>query len=237
MRESQGEIIAQIVESFSIIFFNFFQTKNDYSSVIYAKKLNNKIEYCSTFARLLGGFQASVIPPKSMQKVEYSRQCTRLFLIPPHTLPCRSVWSPFSGPEVAEMESSLQALRYGGEMRLSELVGNVSTQIDRKLLQLMMKEFYLSDHLLALKKFVLLGQGDFVTCLMDEIGPELKKRASQLFRHNLSGMLEGALRASNAQFEPSYVLDRIGVRLLEPSPGDTGEFTRFSEVFAKCWIT
>ena len=35
-------------------------------------------------------------------------------------------------------------------------------------------------------------------------------------------MLEGALRSSNAQFEPSYVLDRIGVRLLEPAIGDTG---------------
>lgn len=32
----------------------------------------------------------------------------------------------------------------------------------------------------------------------------------------------GALRASNAQFEPSYVLDRIGIRLLEASPGDSG---------------
>jgi len=35
-------------------------------------------------------------------------------------------------------------------------------------------------------------------------------------------MLEGALRSSNAQFEPSYVLDRIGVRLLEASAGDSG---------------
>ena len=51
----------------------------------------------------------------------------------------------------------------------------------------MINEFYLVDHFLALKKFILLGQGDFVTCLMDEVGPELKKRATQLYRHNLSG--------------------------------------------------
>ena len=86
----------------------------------------------------------------------------------------------------------------------------------------MERKFYLSTHLLALKKFMLLGQGDFVTCLMDSVGPELKKRATQLYRHNLTGTLEGALRASNAQFEPSYVLDRVGVRLLEASPGDSG---------------
>eukprot|EP01041_Mallomonas_annulata_P012694 gene12694-26741_t len=35
-------------------------------------------------------------------------------------------------------------------------------------------------------------------------------------------MLEGALRSSNAQFEPPYILDRISVRLLEASPGDSG---------------
>lgn len=48
------------------------------------------------------------------------------------------------------------------------------------------------------------------------------RRANQLFRHNLTGLLDGALRACNAQFEPAYVLERLGVRLLEPSPGDSG---------------
>jgi gamma-tubulin complex component 3 len=48
------------------------------------------------------------------------------------------------------------------------------------------------------------------------------RRANQLFRHNLTGLLDGALRSCNAQFEPPYVLERLGVRLLEPSPGDSG---------------
>ena len=54
------------------------------------------------------------------------------------------------------------------------------------------------SHLHALKQFLLLSQGDFVICLMDVVGPELKKRANQLYRHNLSGMLESALQGSNA---------------------------------------
>ena len=54
---------------------------------------------------------------------------------------------------------------------------------------------------------------------MDNMGQELKKRANQLYRHNLTGLLEGALRSSNAQYEPSFILDRIGIRLLEPQPG------------------
>jgi hypothetical protein len=33
------------------------------------------------------------------------------------------------------------------------------------------------------------------------------------------GMVESSLRGCNAQFEPSFVLDRLGVRLLEASAG------------------
>jgi hypothetical protein len=121
-----------------------------------------------------------------------------------------------------EVQSALQTLRFGGEATLQDIVYKLSASIDARLLNLVMSRFYVQTHLLALKKFMLLGQGDFVTCLMDGVGPELKRRANQLFRHNLTGILEGALRASNAQFEPSYVLDRIGIRLLEASSGDTG---------------
>jgi hypothetical protein len=34
-----------------------------------------------------------------------------------------------------------------------------------------------------------------------------------------AGLLEGSLRSCNAQFEPAYVLDRLGVSLLTPNPG------------------
>ena len=121
-----------------------------------------------------------------------------------------------------EMEEVLKKLRYGGELQLSEMVYKLSTSMNTQLYHLLDSRFYLRQHLLALKKFMLLGQGDFVTCLMDSIGPELKKRANQIFRHNLTSILEGALRASNAQYEDSYILDRVGVRLLEASPGDSG---------------
>lgn len=57
---------------------------------------------------------------------------------------------------------------------------------------------------------------------MDGMAPELRKRSTQLYRHNLHGILESALRASNAQYEPSYVLDRIDIQLVDANPGDTG---------------
>lgn len=119
----------------------------------------------------------------------------------------------------AELSSSLQ---YGNEALLAEAVNRIASDTDKRLLQMIERRFDLHSHLLALKQFLLLGQGDFVICLMDVIGPELKKRANQLYRHNLTEMLEGALRGSNAQYLPSSVLDRVGVRLLEASLGDSG---------------
>ena len=121
-----------------------------------------------------------------------------------------------------DIDSELQELRYGCEARLSAVVNRLSVSINQNLLQMMLTDFNLFEHLYALKKFVLLGQGDFVTCLMDAVGPELQKPPSKLYRHNLSGILDGSLRSSNAQFEPTFVLNRVLVRLLEARPGDTG---------------
>ena len=91
-----------------------------------------------------------------------------------------------------------------------------------RLLELMQERYQLRTHLSALKKFLLLGQGDFVVWLMDMLQPELDKAADEMYHHSLTGMLDGALRSSNAQFEPPEVLDRIGVRLLKASANDRG---------------
>ena len=48
------------------------------------------------------------------------------------------------------------------------------------------------------------------------------KPASQLFMHNLTGIQESAVRATNAQYDDQDILDRLDVRLLEVSPGDAG---------------
>ena len=44
------------------------------------------------------------------------------------------------------------------------------------------QEHELMAHLRALKKFMLLGQGDFVTCLMDTLGSELCSPARDMYR-------------------------------------------------------
>jgi hypothetical protein len=116
-----------------------------------------------------------------------------------------------------EVESKLHDLKFGDEEKLTDIVTSISDVVDKKLLRMMFRDFHIVDHLFACKQFLLLGQGDFVTCLMDSIAPELVKPATKIYRHNLNGILEGALRSSNAQFVPSHILNRVLVRLLEPT--------------------
>lgn len=70
-----------------------------------------------------------------------------------------------------------------------------------------------------MRRYLLLGQGDFIQQLMDLLVTELSKDASALYLHNLNGILETAIRSTNAQFEDKDILSRLDVRLLEISPG------------------
>ena len=90
------------------------------------------------------------------------------------------------------------------------------------LLQILYDRYKLLTHLQALRKFLLLGQGDFIRHLLDLLQEELDKPAKLLYRHNVSGPLEAAIRASNAQYEDPDVLARLDFRLLEINPGDCG---------------
>jgi gamma-tubulin complex component 3 len=44
---------------------------------------------------------------------------------------------------------------------------------------------------------------------------DLAKPAQTLFLHNLTGILETAVRATNAQYDDADILKRLDVRLLE----------------------
>jgi gamma-tubulin complex component 3 len=116
----------------------------------------------------------------------------------------------------ASFDSGFQALQYGRDIHLENLVKDIGSVTDRRLMNAITEKFKLPVHLRALKKFMLLGQGDFITCLMDNLGPELQKSADHLtrYKHRLTSTVEGALRSSNAQYEDPEVLDRIGVQLL-----------------------
>lgn len=67
-----------------------------------------------------------------------------------------------------------------------------------------------------------MGQGDFMQYLMDLLANELNNSAAQIYKHTLQGLLETAIRSSNAQYHDPDFLTRLDVKLLESSPGDKG---------------
>lgn len=111
----------------------------------------------------------------------------------------------------------------------TDLEGAFQSKIDaayfetsKYLLDVLNKNYHLLEHLQAMRRYLLLGQGDFIRHLMDLLKPELVRAATTLYQHNLTGILETAVRATNAQFDSPEILKRLDVRLLEVSPGDTG---------------
>ncbi|KAK6149238.1 hypothetical protein DH2020_016763 [Rehmannia glutinosa] len=78
------------------------------------------------------------------------------------------------------------------------------------------------EHCLAIKRYLLLGQGDFVQYLMDIVGPELSEAANTISSFKLAGLLESAIRSSNAQYDDPDILDRLRVKMMPHNTGDRG---------------
>ncbi len=91
-------------------------------------------------------------------------------------------------------------------------------------MRLVVNKAQLGTHLQALKSFILLGAGDFVSQLMSEMQPLLDRPAAEVAgsTHHLLGVLESAVRSSNAQYLPADVLDRLALKLHTAHEGDLG---------------
>lgn len=119
-------------------------------------------------------------------------------------------------------KSTSKELRYGDTAKLEMNIDEAYKTTMARLIDLMGNKFKLFDHLLALKKFLLLGQGDFIALLMESLSGNLDRPANTLYRHNLTAQLEHAIRGSNAQFEKPDMLARLDARMLELSHGEVG---------------
>jgi len=110
----------------------------------------------------------------------------------------------------------------GGSVELTKIVNSVYTTVSKRLLEILYKQFKFVDHLHAIRRYLLLGQGDFIRHLMDVLHKDLAGPASALYIHNLTSTLETAVRATNAQYDDPDTLSRLDVQLFEVSPGDVG---------------
>ncbi|KAF2743743.1 hypothetical protein M011DRAFT_210376 [Sporormia fimetaria CBS 119925] len=113
-------------------------------------------------------------------------------------------------------------LQYGDTANLEQSIGDAYKTTMARLIDLMAHKFHLFEHLQALKKYLLLGAGDFIAVLMESLSQNLDRPANTQYRHTLTAQLEHAVRNSNAQFDSADVLRRLDARMLELSHGEIG---------------
>eukprot|EP00953_Heterococcus_sp_UTEX-ZZ885_P026619 14357-Heterococcus_DN1.PRE.6 len=115
----------------------------------------------------------------------------------------------WSAEDAAAAVSSASHLEYNGNessTALHQVVSDCANATNKRALHLVMVEHDLTSHLRAHKKFLLLSQGDFVTTLLDTVSAELSKPAKSVYQHNLSGIVDSALRGGAAQAPLSSVI-------------------------------
>lgn len=123
---------------------------------------------------------------------------------------------------VAYSRDASKELRYADTATLETSIDEAYKTTMARLIHLMDTQFKLFDHLNALKKYLLLGQGDFIALLMESLASNLDRPANSQYRHTLTAQLEHAIRASNAQYDSPDVLRRLDARMLELSHGEIG---------------
>ncbi|KAL6141532.1 hypothetical protein ACLB2K_059820 [Fragaria x ananassa] len=113
-------------------------------------------------------------------------------------------------------------LGYGETDALESLVDGAAKRVDKHLLDVIYNQYKFKEHCLAIKRYLLLGQGDFVQYLMDIVGPELSEPANTISSFQLAGLLETAIRSSNVQYDDRDILDRLKVKMMPHETGDRG---------------
>nr|XP_043609048.1 gamma-tubulin complex component 3 [Erigeron canadensis]XP_043609049.1 gamma-tubulin complex component 3 [Erigeron canadensis] len=113
-------------------------------------------------------------------------------------------------------------LGYGETDALESLVTEAAKRIDKHLMDVVYNQYRFKEHCLAIKRYLLLGKGDFVQYLMDIVGPELSEPANTISSFKLAGLLESAIRSSDAQYDDLDILERLRVKMMPHNIGDRG---------------
>ena len=108
---------------------------------------------------------------------------------------------------------------------LTQLINNIDLihiLINKEVINIIYSKFNFRENLDSINKYLLLGQGDMMQSLMESLFEELKKPANHIYKHNLQANLETAIRATNAQYNDKECLNKLNIKLLDVSTGDTG---------------
>jgi len=116
------------------------------------------------------------------------------------------------------------ALAATGLPFLGSLVNSATALINFRLIEQLLGRHRALAHLQVVHRYVLLTQGDFVTVLLAGMGAELEAPAAGLVmkQHALVGILETAVRGSNAALEDRDLTDCLYVQFASAGPGAKG---------------
>ncbi|GAA5976158.1 hypothetical protein JCM11641_003297 [Rhodosporidiobolus odoratus] len=116
-----------------------------------------------------------------------------------------------------------RTLQYADMADLERSISLAYSKASQRLFELFFDKFRFMEHLRTLKDYLMLGKGDFVEILMEQLGPSLSKPANTLYRHNLTSTLETAIRGSTPPSEVlTSVLRRLDARMLDFEQGQVG---------------
>ena len=132
-----------------------------------------------------------------------------------------SEWSAAMAEAPSASEDDLRGDTYERLQWVQSAVKEVQSSVGSRVLEIIMTRECLPGHLEAIKRFLLLGQGDFVCALLDSASCELEKSAKDLSTFSLQGHVEVALRSCGTSFDHD-ALKRVQVRLSRALEGDQG---------------
>lgn len=111
--------------------------------------------------------------------------------------------------------------KFGNDSKLHELIDQVYFNTSQKVLEIAMGPYRLMEHLFSMRKYLLLGQGDFIGLLMENLKDELDRPAKDLYQHALFSIVATSIRAT-LQIDESEVLKHLDVKLVHAIDGDKG---------------
>jgi len=106
--------------------------------------------------------------------------------------------------------------------RLDHVVKFCSERTSAEVVKVLFKEYYLKDHFVGLKQYMLMGHGDFIQALFDHFRSDLDQSAEHIFRTHFKGPLRGIIETTTAENDKEYVKKCVSVKLHDINPGDTG---------------
>ncbi len=108
---------------------------------------------------------------------------------------------------------------------LERTVSIASSQVHKHILSSLFGQHHLLEHLRGLKEILFLGQGAFISTLMDGLHEEFESRESldEIHMIALLNVVQGSLKSTNAKFLPQFVTDRVQVRLLPINDDDDND--------------